>query len=113
MAKVEIKADVTVTDARGRVLTLKRPNVLAQFQLIELLGQTAENRVFLLMAVPLLYLQAIDGDVQNFANRRELDAVIQRLDDDGLTAIQAAIAEHFGPTPDAEAVAKKSQGTQD
>lgn len=100
-------AEVTVTDARGRVLALKRPNVLAQFGLVEMLGAAAENRVLLSMTTPMLYLQSIDGEAANFANRRELDAVIQRLDEDGFRALSDGIAEHFTATADERAVAKK------
>ena len=107
MAKVEIKADVTVTDTRGRVLTLKRPNVLAQYQLVRMLGNEAsQNQTYLGMVMPLLYLQAVDGEVQNFANQRELDGVIQLLDEDGLVALTQGIAENFTPK-DEEAGVKK------
>lgn len=99
--------EITVTDARGRVLALKKPNVLAQFHLVEMLGATAENRVLLAMVTPLLYLQSIDGEPANFANRREMDAVIQRLDEDGFRALNDGIAEHFSGSSDERAVAKK------
>jgi hypothetical protein len=88
-------ADVQVTDARGRVLTLRKPNVLAQYRLVDMLGQKAENRVYLAMVLPMLYLYAIDGDVANFANQRELEAIIQKLDEEGLEALNDGIGEHF------------------
>lgn len=110
MARVtEVKAvsDITVTDARGRVLTLKKPNVLAQYQLVRMLGAEASaNQTYLGMVMPLLYLQAIDGETAAFANQRELDGVIQRLDEDGLMALSKGIAENFGTQDDAEAVKK-------
>ena len=89
-------AAVDVKDRRGRTLQIKRPNVLAQYKLVEMLGASAEGRVYLAMVTPLLFLQSIDGEVQNFANKREMEAVIQRLDDDGLAALNAGIEEHFG-----------------
>lgn len=121
MARVtEIKTVATpsaieVKDARGRVLALRKPNVLAQFRLIEMLGATAENRIYLAMSIPLLYLQSIDGEAANFSTRRELEALIQQLDDDGIAALQEAIGEHFAPPSEdaTKAVAKKSHGTQD
>jgi hypothetical protein len=87
--------DVQVTDARGRVLTLRKPNVLAQYRLVDMLGQKAENRVYLAMVLPMLYLHAIDGDVANFANQRELEAIIQKLDEEGLESLNDGIGEHF------------------
>lgn len=104
-------ADVEVTDALGRILTLRKPNVLAQYRLVDLLGQKSENRVYLAMVLPLLYLQKIDGDAANFSNQRELEATIQRLDEEGLDALNRGIQEHFQPSGDAADSAKKSAGT--
>ncbi len=100
-------AAIDVKDRRGRTLQIKRPNVLAQYKLVELLGPTAESRVYLAMATPLLFLQSIDGEPQNFANKRELEAVIQRLDDDGLAALNAGIDEHFSIAEEEVATAGK------
>jgi hypothetical protein len=53
---------VTVTDGSGRKLTLKKPNVLAQYDLIEALEDTAKNDVYVAMVLPLIYVANIDGD---------------------------------------------------
>jgi len=101
-------ADVQVTDARGRVLTLRKPNVLAQYQLVRMLGADASsNQTYLSMVMPLLYLQAIDGEAVNFANQRELDAAIQRLDEEGLEALAKGIQENFTRQEDARDAIKK------
>jgi len=101
-------ADVQVTDAKGRVLTLRKPNVLAQYQLVRMLGADASsNQTYLSMVMPLLYLQAIDGEVVNFANQRELDAAIQRLDEEGLEALAKGIQENFARQEDARDAIKK------
>lgn len=93
-------ADVEVTDALGRVLTLRKPNVLAQYQLVKMLGaDVASNQVYLSMVMPLLYLQKIEGDAANFSNQRELEALIQRLDEEGLQALASGIQEHFQSQP--------------
>ncbi|MGC8703724.1 MAG: hypothetical protein ACP5RV_12465, partial [Thiomonas sp.] len=89
-------ADVEVTDALGRVLTLRRPNVLAQYQLVKMLGaDVASNQVYLSMVMPLLYLQKIDGEAANFANVREMEAMIQRLDEEKMEALNRGIQENF------------------
>lgn len=88
--------NTVVTDAKGRALTLKRPNALAQYRLVDALGHSAENRVYLTMCIPLIYLEQIDGEqVMQPTTKRELEALIQRLDDAGLAAIKAGMEEHF------------------
>ncbi len=113
MARVtEIKAvstdDIEVKDARGRTLTLRKPNLLAQYQLVRLLGaDTSANQTYLGMVMPLLYLQKIDGEVMNFANQRELDGLIHRLDEDGVIALTKGIQEHFATEDKPEDAIKK------
>lgn len=95
-------AQVTTTDARGRVLTLAKPGVLAQFRLIEMLGpETAKNQVYVAMVLPLMYLSAVDGEaIPKPSTKRELEALIQRLDEDGITAIAMGVEKNFGaPNP--------------
>lgn len=90
-------AEVTVTDARGRVLTLKKPGVLAQLRLVKALGDTAANDTYRLMVLPVLYVSMIDGDVvPPPSSELEVEALFQQLDDDGLRAIGEAVKKHFG-----------------
>lgn len=97
-------ASVEIRDERGRTISLMRPPVLAQFRLIEALGDAARNAVYVQMVLPLLYVAAIDGDpTLPFAKKSQVEAMIQRLDDDGLAAVMAGVAKHFGePDPEAE-----------
>ncbi len=97
-------ASVEVKDARGRSITLMRPPVLAQFRLIEALGDAARNAVYVQMVLPLLYVSAIDGDpTLPFAKKSQVEAMIQRLDEDGLAAVMEGVAKNFGePDPEAE-----------
>lgn len=86
-----------VTDARGRRLGLKKPGILAQYRLVEMLGTSAQNSTFMGMLLPITFVCEIDEDSVSFpASRRELDALIQRVDEDGLMAIQKGIEEEFG-----------------
>lgn len=90
-------AEVTITDARGRTFTLKRPGVLAQYRLVDMLGESAKNEVYMGMVLPLTYVAAIDGQPEGApASRRQLDALIQRLDEDGIAAIMVGVQENFG-----------------
>lgn len=102
--------DEVVTDERGRQLKMRKPGVLAQYRLIEALGDLASNQTYMQMVNPLLYLGAIDGDLVMLpSNKREVEALIQRLDDDGLGAVMGwYFANVIGPTQDAIESATKA-----
>lgn len=90
------QAEVTVKDARGRVITLRKPGVLAQYRLVEVLGDTARNDVYMNMVLPLIYVGAIDGEPSyQPAKKSEVEALIQRLDEDGIAAVVRGVAENF------------------
>lgn len=105
----QAKAEVTVSDERGRVIKLKKPGVLAQFRLIEALGETAKNEVYMGMVLPLIFVTAIDDDpVYQPASKREVEALIQQLDEDGIAAVMAGVQANFGKTdPEADKAALK------
>lgn len=88
---------VDIVDATGRSITLKRPGVLAQFRLVELLGDSASNQTYVGMCLPLIYVAAIDGDpVSRITTKIGLEGLIQRLSDEGVTAVAVGVMEHFG-----------------
>lgn len=94
-------AEVNVPMPDGRVLTIKKPGVFAQYDMIEMLGDTAQNRVYVGMVLPLLYLSAIDGErVRAPKTKLELRALVERLDEDGIGALGEAVREHFGAKDD-------------
>ena len=96
-ALAKAAASVTVTDALGRTITLKRPGVLAQYRLIEALGDTAKNEVYVGMALPLIYVSAIDGELTvQIARKSEVEALIQRLGEEGISAVMDAVRANFG-----------------
>ncbi|NMM21844.1 MAG: hypothetical protein HHJ15_18145 [Rhodoferax sp.] len=91
-----------VLDAQGRSITLQKPGVLAQFRMIEMLGgETAKNQVYVGMVLPLLYIASIDGEaLPRLSSKRELEALIQRLDEDGIECVMKGVAANFGsPNP--------------
>lgn len=108
IAKAQAAAEVI--DARGRIFTLKKPGVLAQFRLIEALGDTAQNQVYMAMVLPLIFVAEIDGDPILLPTRKsEVEALIQRLDEDGIVAVQEGVKEHFGAsTPEQDKAAVKN-----
>jgi hypothetical protein len=87
-----------VTDGRGRVFTLRKPQVLAQFRLVKMLdAETAQNASYVQMLFPVLFVAAIDGTPQGFPqSEREIEALIARLDDDGLVAVMGGVQAHWG-----------------
>ena len=90
-------ATFTVHDSAGRAIVLKKAGVLAQFRLVEALGDTAKNEVYTRMCLPLIYVSEIDDEpVLPLARKSDIEALIQRLDEHGIAAVVAGVNEHFG-----------------
>lgn len=91
------RAEVVVHDSEGRSITLRKPGVLAQYRLVEALGDAAKNEVYTSMVLPLIYVWAIDDDHVPPATRKsQIEALIQRLDEHGIAAVVKGVQEHFG-----------------
>lgn len=89
-------AEIQVQDARGRTITLRKPGVLAQYRLVEALGEVAKNVTYVDMIFPLLFVTAIDGaTVPMPAKKSEIEALIQRLDEDGIAAVMTGVQDKF------------------
>ncbi|MDZ5633935.1 hypothetical protein [Janthinobacterium sp. GMG1] len=105
-AQVLAKAneETVTTDARGRVIKLKKPGVLAQYRLIEALGDSAANQTYMGMVLPLIYVTAIDDLAVNPPKlKMHVEALIQQLDEDGIEAVMKHVQETYGKTdPDAD-----------
>ncbi len=96
-ALAKAAATFEVVDARGRRFTLRKPTVLSQYRLIEALQESAENRVYMGMVLPLIYVTAINGEPESVPfTKIQVEALIQRLDEDGINAVMAGVQEHFG-----------------
>ena len=48
----------------GRTIGLKKPAVLAQFRLVEVLGESAANDVHMGMVLPLMFVVSIDDQAE-------------------------------------------------
>ena len=121
MANLEVKkpsdeavakaaADFVIQDANGRSITLKKPGVLAQYRLIEALGDSAKNEVYMAMVLPLIYVVKIDdNDVRSPNTKREVEALIQQLDEVGIEAVVSNVQEKFGKSdPEGDKAALKN-----
>jgi len=87
-----------VTDTTGRRITLQKPGLLAQFRIVKMVGgETAANRVYMNMILPVTFVVAIDDlPVPPPTNQAQLDALIQRLDEHGLSACMEGLKKHWG-----------------
>ncbi|MGF2075647.1 hypothetical protein, partial [Enterococcus casseliflavus] len=85
------------TDASGRVITLRKPGILAQYRLIDALGNSARNEVYVGMVMPVLFVAQIDNvPISPLRTKAEVEALIQQLEDVGMEAVMAGVKEHFG-----------------
>lgn len=97
--------EVVIKDSKGRSITLKQPGVLAQFRMMEALGdELSRNSAYMMMSLPMLFITSIDGDpVYQPKTKLEHEALIQRLDHHGIDAVVMGVREHFGaPDPEKE-----------
>lgn len=103
-------SEALVTDETGRVIKLKKPGVLAQYRLIEALGDSASNAVYVRMVLPIIYVASIDGDpVTVPSSKMQVEALIQRLDEAGISAVVEGVSVNFGQSdPDADKAALKN-----
>ncbi|WP_118181302.1 hypothetical protein [Paraburkholderia phosphatilytica] len=99
----EAAKEVTVKAANGLTITLKKPGILSQFRLVKILGDAAKNNVYVSMVIPITFVTSIDGQAVRYPNtEREIEATIQRLDEEGVTAVMEAVGEHFGSATEDE-----------
>jgi len=90
----QARPEFMVTDSSGRVLTLKKPNFLSQTRFMRVIGD--ETQGYIGMATMLLFLAAIDGDpVYTPSSMREVEALFQRLDEDGYITLSKGVQDHF------------------
>lgn len=69
------------------VMKMRKPDVLAQFQMVEALGDVASNQAYMQMVAPLIYIAEIDGEPSFLpTTKNEVEALIQRLGDGGMGA---------------------------
>jgi hypothetical protein len=97
-------ATSTLPTASGRTLTLRKPGALQRLRLADALGaDSAKNEVYFGQAFVAVCVVAIDGDPVSFpTTKRELEALVQRLDDEGLgvAALWLSSQIHGGKSPE-------------
>jgi len=88
-----------VTDAQGRRLELRRLSALDKLRLFKAAGPAlAQNQPWLGMAVLACSVAAIDDVPVPLPHAEALiEGLVQRLGDDGISAVAAALATNFTP----------------
>jgi hypothetical protein len=87
-------ATATRIDKRGRKIVVRRFNALQFFRLTKILGAGTDNSATMNLAMTAASVCQIDEDVEFFPHSPiALDAIIQRLDFDGLEAAGDALKE--------------------
>ena len=81
----------TITDAKGRSIGIKKMNPLDRLKLFEVIGaENSKNEAYTGYAALAFLVTSIDGEpVSRPANKIQLEALVQRLDDEGMDAIGA------------------------
>lgn len=93
----QAKAEVVTTDARGREIKLRKPGPLNKLRFFDAMGESSANPLWAGIVAQLMYVSAIDGDsVPTPTTKREIEALYQRLDEEGMEAIGAALPGNFG-----------------
>jgi hypothetical protein len=92
---------VTVKDARGRSIEVRKLKPLDRMRIFELVGATnAMNEQYLGFAVLAYSVKGIDGNaVGRPGTKLALETIVQELDDDGFNAVGKAFEEHFMDAP--------------
>lgn len=89
-----------VEDARGRKIGIKKLTALDRMKLFEACGpENSKNEAYLGYASLVFHVASIDGEaVARPSNKLQLEALTQRLDDDGIDAVARGVQEHFVPS---------------
>lgn len=92
-------AVVTVNDDRGRAISIKKLGPVERMRMFKVIGPDgARNEAYLSIAALAFLVVSIDGeDVIRPTSELQVEAIIQRLGDEGLDAVGTGAVKHFGP----------------
>jgi len=91
---------VEVADELGRIIRIRKLNALDRMRLLEAIGSSgAEIPQYVGYAVLAASVIAINGTLESPPRtKKDIEFLVQRLDDAGLNAVAKAYQEHFGVT---------------
>jgi hypothetical protein len=86
-----------VTDARGRKIKIRKLTAFDRLRLFEALGgELSDNAMYFGYSMSASCVISIDGTVEAPPIKKiQIEAMIQRLDDDGLEAVAKGYRENF------------------
>jgi hypothetical protein len=101
--------EFSATDARGRLIVLRKPTTWEKFELAKMLGADSINPGWMFQVQMLQHVKQIGDDTDVFfKTERELKAIVDTLGDDGMETVEALYIEHYMPKPeDTKAAVKK------
>ena len=90
-----------VNDSKGRRLKIKQPDILKESRLVRVMGEASMNAAYMTgYVLPAAMVVEIDGEAVPFpSSEREVEACMQRLGREGMTAVMehmSAQAEKAG-----------------
>ena len=92
---IDASRDMTVTDALGRVLRVRRPGALDRLRLFKAVGPAlAGNDRYVGYAMLAMCVSSVDGVPQPApATEGQLEGLVQKLGDEGMVAIAQGLAD--------------------
>lgn len=88
-----------IEDSKGRILTLRKPNILDTYDLMSALGDDAKSQACMQMAMKVLYVAKIDDVlIQSPKSYAEFRATLQRIGSEGIVALMDFMTS-FEETP--------------
>ncbi|HKY01227.1 MAG TPA: hypothetical protein VJM53_01615 [Burkholderiales bacterium] len=91
-----VAQQVTVIDRRARRITLQKPGARALCRLLEVLGESGQNQMYFAIVAPLMFVRSIDDEnVELPDSKADLEALLDRLEEDGIRAVMHGLKEHF------------------
>lgn len=88
--------EVSAVDSAGRTIVLRKPNPLTKLRFIDAMGESSANRLWAGTVWPLMFVVSIDGvAVPLPAQKAQIEALYQRLDEHGYEAVSEAHEKHF------------------
>lgn len=103
----------TLTDGKGRAIGVKKMNPLDRLRLFEVIGaENSKNEQYVGYAALAFLVTSIDGEpVPRPSNKIQLEALVQRLDDEGMDAIAEHLYGQIASEPADEADLKNVSST--
>lgn len=98
---------IEVKDSLGRVLRLRKPDILDHYDLFSAIGEDTRNPACVMMATKVLYVATIDGLVVECPKSlAQFRATLKRIGEEGMLAIDEVIYSLEDKKTDKEALAE-------